>query len=87
MRILGAGYWGNLVHKQDSALREIKKWWYRRYFVRNDSDGDLNLFNVKCNDDGHWLNANYGKPDNFWNTDDRFVFVRRQSSHFSPSFY
>jgi hypothetical protein len=44
-----------------------------------DSDGDLNLFNVEHNDNGLWLNTNYGDPDNFWNPDNRFVFVRRNS--------
>lgn len=32
-----------------------------------DSDGNLNVFNVKRNDDGkQWLNGNNGNPDNFW---------------------
>ena len=51
-----------------------------------DSDGDLNVFNVKRNDDGKsWLNANYGNPSNFWNADNRFVFVSRRFLH-SPLF-
>jgi hypothetical protein len=45
-----------------------------------DSDGNLNVFNVKRNDDGkQWLNGNNGKPDNFWNADNRWVFLRRKS--------
>jgi len=48
----------------------------------SDSDGDLNLFNVERNDDGLWLNTNYGNPDNFWDPDDRFVCVRRNSLYF-----
>ena len=43
-----------------------------------DSDGNLNVFNVKRNDDGkQWLNANNGHPDNFWNGNNRWVFWRR----------
>ena len=45
-----------------------------------DSDGDLNVFNVKRNDDGtQWLNGNNGRPDNVWNADNRWVFLRRNS--------
>mgnify|MGYP001258047401 CR=1 FL=1 len=42
-----------------------------------DSDGDLKLFNVEHDDDGRWLNTNYDNPDNCWNADNRFVFLRR----------
>lgn len=50
-----------------------------------DSDGDLNVFNVERNDDGkQWLNGNNGNPDNFWNGNNRWVFLRRNSLHFSP---
>ena len=53
-----------------------------------DSDGNLNVFNVKRNDDGKlWLNANNGNPDNVWNGNNRWVFLRpRNSLHFSPAF-
>jgi len=52
-----------------------------------DSDGNLNVFNVEHDDSDLWLNANYGNPDNFWNADNRWVFVRpRNSLHFSPDF-
>ena len=45
-----------------------------------DSDGDLNVFNVERNDDGsQWLNSNYDNPDNVWNADNRWVFLRRNS--------
>jgi hypothetical protein len=43
-----------------------------------DSDGDLSLFRVRCFGGGPWLFADYGEPDRFWHTDDRFVFVRRK---------
>ncbi|MBI3046167.1 MAG: hypothetical protein HYY86_01305 [Candidatus Harrisonbacteria bacterium] len=39
-----------------------------------DSDGNLKLFNVKHDDNGRWLNSNYGNPDNVWNEDNQFVF-------------
>lgn len=41
-----------------------------------DSDGNLNVFSVGRNEDGQWLNTNYGNPDNRW------VFARRNSLHF-----
>lgn len=41
------------------------------------SYGNLNVFNVEHDDDGRWLNANYGNPDNVWNPDYQFVFVSR----------
>ena len=50
-----------------------------------DSDGNPNVFNVKCNDDGtRWLNANWVNPDNEWNLDNEIVFRLRNSLHFSP---
>ena len=51
---------------------------------RTDSDGDLNVFNVDHDDNGRWLNSNYGKPDNVWNADNRWVFLRSNPFHFSP---
>src|SRR3989344_3026475 len=49
-----------------------------------DSDGNPNVFNVKCNDDGtRWLNANWVNPDNEWNLDNEIVFRLRNSLHFS----
>lgn len=44
-----------------------------------DSDGNLKVFNVERNENGLWLNSNYGNPDNFWNGDNRWVFIRRNS--------
>jgi len=52
-----------------------------------DSDGDPDLFVVERDGGARWLSASDGSPDSFWNAHFRFVFVRRQSSHFSPSFY
>ncbi len=48
-----------------------------------DSDGNLNVFNVECNDNGLWLNSNNGNPDNFWNGNNRWLFrLPRNSLHF-----
>lgn len=53
---------------------------------RADAD-DLNLLGVNRNDDGQWLNAYNGNPQNQWNRDNGFVFLApRTSFHFSPSF-
>lgn len=48
-----------------------------------DSDGNPNLFKVDRNDDKLWLNDNDGRLDNRWNGNNRFVFLRRKSFHFS----
>jgi hypothetical protein len=45
-----------------------------------DSDGDLYLFSVGHDGDDRWLLADYGRPDDFWNADNRFVFVRRKQA-------
>src|SRR3989344_5987619 len=51
-----------------------------------DSDGNPNVFNVKCNDDGtRWLNANWVNPDNEWNLDNEIVFRLRNSLYFSSA--
>ncbi|MBI4117207.1 MAG: hypothetical protein HY451_00740 [Parcubacteria group bacterium] len=50
-----------------------------------DSDGNLNVFNVEHDDNGQWLNTNWFNPQNTWNDDNRFVFVRsRNYLNFSP---
>ena len=44
-----------------------------------DSDGDRNVFDVERDDGGRfWLNARYGGPDDVWDGNRRFVFVRRK---------
>lgn len=53
---------------------------------RTDSDGNLNIFNVEHDDDDLWLNANYGNPDNFYNGNNRFLFVLPRISLQSPAF-
>ncbi len=52
--------------------------------TRTDSNGDLNVFNVEHDSDDRWLNTNNGRPDNVWNPDNRWVFVRSNPLHFSP---
>ena len=75
-------------HASNSTLRVFEGWWLRRYRHNNtDSDGNPNVFNVECNDDGTlWLNTNWVNPDNTWNLDNRIVFRLRNSHHFSPVF-
>ena len=51
-----------------------------------DSDGNLNVFNVERDHDEQWLNTNWFNPQNTWDDDNRFVFVRpRNYQDFSPS--
>jgi len=42
-----------------------------------DPDGNPNVFNLKRNEDGVWLNNNWAKPDNHWNPENKFVFRLR----------
>lgn len=51
-----------------------------------DSDGDLNVFDVAHDSDGRWLNGNNGHPDNFWNGDNRWLFLRSKSFYFSSDY-
>lgn len=39
-----------------------------------DRDGNPNVFNLERNDDGLWLNDNWTKPSNEWNSDNEFAF-------------
>ena len=50
-----------------------------------DSDGYLRVFSVEHNDNGQWLNSNYGNTENVWNADEQWLFVRRNSLY-SPLF-
>ncbi len=50
------------------------------------SDGNPNLLGANRNDDGQWLNAYYGKPDNRWNRDNGFAFAVSQLSLFLSHF-
>ena len=43
-----------------------------------DSDGYLRVFSVEHNDNGQWLNSNYDNPENVWNADEQWLFVRRK---------
>jgi len=47
-----------------------------------DSNGNPNIFVLKRNDNGLWLNANYYNLDNFFNADNCFLFRLRHSLHF-----
>ncbi|OGG62221.1 hypothetical protein A3C19_03050 [Candidatus Kaiserbacteria bacterium RIFCSPHIGHO2_02_FULL_54_22] len=59
----------------------FERWRHGWHFAQNDSDGNPNVFNVNRNDDGLWLNANNGRPDNEWNPENRFIFLRPRKSH------
>jgi hypothetical protein len=48
------------------------------------SDGNLNIFDVKHDDDGLYLRAHYDDADYQWYPDDVWLFRRRQSFRFSP---
>lgn len=47
-----------------------------------DSDGNPNVFNVEHDKDELWLNGNWYNPDNVWNGNSRWVFVRRYYQSF-----
>ena len=44
---------------------------------KTDSDSNPNVFDLERNDDGLWLNNNWAKPDNEWNSNNEFVFRLR----------
>ena len=55
--------------------------------ISHNSDGDPKLLGTNRNDDGHWLNAYYDKPDNRWNRENGFAFVVSQISSFLPHYF
>ena len=48
-----------------------------RYTI-TDRNGNPNVFNLERNEDGLWLNNNWAKPENRWNSDYKFVFRLRK---------
>ena len=46
---------------------------------KTDSDGNPNVFNLNENGDQLKFNGNNAKPDNKWNSDNKFVFRFRKS--------
>ncbi len=50
-----------------------------------DRDGNPNVFNVNRNDDGLWLNNDWGRHDNRWNADNEFVFSLRNYFFSAPT--
>lgn len=73
-----------LGHTSHTALRSAEAfegWRHGWHFAQNDPDGSPHVFDVNRNDDGLWLNTNDGRPDNEWNPDNRFVFLRPRNSH------
>jgi hypothetical protein len=53
---------------------------------KTDSDGDPNVFNVDCDNDELWLNANYANPSNVWNPGNVWVFCL-SNYLYSPPFF
>ena len=51
------------------------------------SDGNPNLLGANRNDNGHWLNAYYDKPDNRWNRNNGFAFAVSQIFSFLSLLY
>ena len=47
-----------------------------------DRDGNPNVFKLKRNEGGLWLNDNWANSDNHWNPDNEFVFALRKYSLF-----
>ena len=45
---------------------------------KTDRNGNPNVFNLKRNEDGLWLEDNWAKPENRWNPDNEFVFRLRK---------
>jgi len=45
-----------------------------------DSGGAPHLLGADCGDDGHWLSAYYGEPDDRWDRDSGFAFAVSQVS-------
>lgn len=43
----------------------------------SDRSGTPNVFNLKRNENGLWLNRNFAKPDNRWNPKNEFAFRLR----------
>ena len=46
---------------------------------KTDRDGNPDVFKLKHDENGLWLNDNWTKPENRWNPDNEFVFALRKS--------
>jgi hypothetical protein len=70
----------------DEELAAMGLWWIVVFHKPiKDSDGDPNLLAANRDNDGHWLNANYDRPDDNWNSDNGFAFAVSQIASFSLS--
>ncbi len=54
--------------------------------VSYNSDGNPNLLGANRDNDGHWLNANWDRPDNRWDRENGFAFAVAQLSSFLSCF-
>ena len=52
-----------------------------------DSNGNPNLFNVNRNDGEPWLNANNGRPDNRYDSNNHFAFVSASLLILPPDYF
>lgn len=53
--------------------------WHRwRTTQKTDRNGNPNVFNLKHNADGLWLNNNWVNPTNKWNPDNELMFRLRK---------
>ena len=78
---------GDYDRRFDSALGTISGSGIDGTVYNTDSDGNPNVFNVNCNDDGEcWLNTNYNNADYVWDPDNVWVFGCCNSLHFSLFF-
>ena len=75
MKILGKGCYGINDAEYDTVPRAFEGQWHRRHPLYTDSDDYLKVFNVEHDSSDRWLNSNYGKPDNAWYPDNRWVFL------------
>ncbi|MFH1286680.1 MAG: reverse transcriptase domain-containing protein [Candidatus Magasanikbacteria bacterium] len=71
-----------LQYKDQSA----GEWLFVAMESISDSEGYPAVFHVGYYGSELWLNSNYGNPDNVWNSNNRWVFVRPRKSLHSPIF-
>jgi hypothetical protein len=84
MKILGVKHYRIMVRNSIQPREYSKGSGLESALYITDSDGNPNVLNVECNDDGkHWLNANWVNPDNKWNLNNEIVFRLRKHVYFS----
>ena len=56
----------------------LNEWFWIAMKQITDRNGNPGVFNLERNEDGLWLNNNWAKPENRWNSDYKFVFRLRK---------